>query len=144
MSDLSTDQKRVLLANHFGIPCERCNGTGSYLRFGKHEWARLYSYGTVEEQQPLSCDHVTIDFAKSYCQLIPSYFTSLDAIAELEARLTDKQHADFREVLWSTSRPPKNSAYKEHYREYISATAAQRAEAIGLTLGLWSQTEDQP
>jgi hypothetical protein len=62
---------------------------------------------------------------------IPNYFNDLNAVHELEKVLKLHQfwsYADLLSVMVDTSRG-KDS--------YISATATQRAEAIGLTLNLW-------
>ena len=57
---------------------------------------------------------------------IPDYFNNLNDVHELEKVLTDAQYADYAlMVCGSVNHRP------------LSATAAQRAEALGLTLNLW-------
>jgi len=78
---------------------------------------------------------------------IPDYFNDLNAVHELEKVL--RGHAQISAYVWELERL---THWKPDYREggdgkqYISpaayyctthATAAQRAEAIGLTLKLW-------
>jgi hypothetical protein len=68
---------------------------------------------------------------------LPNYFTDLNAVHELEKLLTDNQHNDFRDRLW-------NDVYDLGSedtlgRDFFSATAAQRAEALGRTLSLWTE-----
>lgn len=66
---------------------------------------------------------------------IPDYLNDLNAMREAERVLTAEQHFEFRQNLWSIAvtlmgKPPKHCP--ERY--YISATAAQRADAFLLTI----------
>ncbi len=64
--------------------------------------------------------------------LIPDYFNDLNAMHEAEKVLTDGQSATYQRAL-ETSRRFTGAA--EFYT--FHATATQRAEAFGRTLGLW-------
>jgi len=68
--------------------------------------------------------------------VLPDYFNDLNAVHELESKLTHQQHLTYRKKLWdiAITRGP-DDVWDRHY---ISPTAAQRAEALGLTLNLWT------
>lgn len=81
---------------------------------------------------------------------LPDYFNDLNAVHELEKELTKDQQSTFAYKLNMlhptadiTYPDPDMSGYrKELFAEafdLMHATAAQRAEAIGLTLNLWKQ-----
>jgi hypothetical protein len=63
---------------------------------------------------------------------IPKYFEDLNAVHELENSLTEIQFRTYRGVLGDIV-----GDVSFFCRKYTSATAAQRAEAIGKTLNLW-------
>lgn len=74
---------------------------------------------------------------------IPNWPGSLDAMHEVEKTLTDAQYERFRLELWNLTtdneRPIHNeSAPTRLERAYLSSTAAQRFDAMGRTLGLWT------
>jgi hypothetical protein len=60
---------------------------------------------------------------------LPDYFNDLNACAEMEKLLTERQWCDY--LYWLR---------KQDQRWFAAhcATAAQRAEAFGLTMGLWT------
>jgi len=60
---------------------------------------------------------------------LPDYFNDLNAVHELEKVLTEDRYDDYRQHL--------GKAVGYLWRGIFSATAAQRAEALGLTLNLW-------
>jgi len=64
---------------------------------------------------------------------IPDYFNDLNAVHELEKILTLSQFWSYADRLNAMVDGSKGKD------SYISATAAQRAEALGLTLKLWKQ-----
>lgn len=80
-------QLRIRVAESMGDKCERCNGTGQYLRFGPHEWFRR---GEGKEQQAVPCDHLTIDFFRSHHRLYPKYDTDANLALLLVARLKEQ------------------------------------------------------
>jgi hypothetical protein len=66
---------------------------------------------------------------------LPDYLNDLNAMHEAEKVLTWQHHLTFREQLWDlviTLGPEDTWG-----RQFISATAAQRAEAFLRTLNLW-------
>ena len=63
--------------------------------------------------------------------VIPNYFNDLNACHEMEKRLTYDQYVRNTETLDLLIGGPA-------YRPATYATAAQRAEAFGLTLNLWT------
>jgi hypothetical protein len=71
----------------------------------------------------------------SLAQALADYFHDLNAVHELESKLTHEQHLAFRMNLWDiTVGLGEDDVWDRHF---ISATAAQRCEAIGKTLNLW-------
>lgn len=64
---------------------------------------------------------------------MPNYFTDLNACHEMEVVLTDHQQMMMNHELKRRSRKTNIPAWR--------ATAAQRAEAFGLTLNLWKPGE---
>lgn len=76
----------------------------------------------------------------SVLEMLPNYPASLDACAEVEAKLTDEQHRQFRmylaEVVLGNGRRGIVMSIPE-YRTWFSATATQRCEALCRALDLW-------
>ena len=72
---------------------------------------------------------------------IPDYFRCLNAMHEAEKVLSDLNHGLFRRLLftsyYNSGGDSDRRTNDEAERWRVSATAAQRAEAFGLTLGLW-------
>jgi len=60
---------------------------------------------------------------------LPDYFNDLNAVQELEKVLTEDQYDEYRHHL--------GKAVGYLWRGIFSATATQRADAIGKTLNLW-------
>ena len=75
---------------------------------------------------------IKIAEACGYYRSHPDYFHDLNVAHEAERALTDDEYAMFRKHLCDI--------FGNGFRVY-SATAAQRAEAFGLTLGLWRKGE---
>jgi hypothetical protein len=67
---------------------------------------------------------------------IPDYFNDLNAVHELEKVLTDEQWLEYREEL-RTAILGGIRLVSQWCKADLHATAAQRAEALGLTLNLW-------
>jgi len=65
-------------------------------------------------------------------------FSDLNAMAAAEATLTAEQHRAFRHHLFAGTYRGDGQNMDTAERRTVSATAAQRAEAFGLTLGLWT------
>jgi hypothetical protein len=72
---------------------------------------------------------------------IPDYFNDLNAVRELQAKLTSDQQFEFvYQLNDALGLVPLSSpaSYKEVVLfDFANATAAQRCEAIGKTLNLW-------
>jgi hypothetical protein len=77
---------------------------------------------------------VGINPKTSFAEQVPDYLNDLDAMHEAEAGLSYDQHRTFRKHLWweTVGRDP---------RQFVSATAAQRADAFILTLNLTAPCE---
>lgn len=81
---------------------------------------------------------------------LPDYSTSLDAIAEAEAKLTTEEHYTFRCRLWEITDAKTDASLahltvngEEHNRRYASATAEQRAEALLRAIGKWTDADPE-
>lgn len=68
------------------------------------------------------------------------YFNDLNAMHEAEKIITDNQWPEYRDCLRTISLGPVRMV-SEWCKADIHATAAQRAEALGQTLGLWKEGE---
>jgi hypothetical protein len=80
-------------------------------------------------------------FEKGELVFIPDYLNDLNAMHEAEKTLSDEQIARWQRDLWLTC---ENDFYALEacappivLRRFISATAAQRAEAFLRTIGKW-------
>jgi hypothetical protein len=76
---------------------------------------------------------------------LPDYLNDLNAMHEAEKTLTDEQIARWQRDLWLTC---ENDFYALEacappivLRRFISATAAQRAEAFLRTIGKWEEAK---
>lgn len=87
---------------------------------------------------------------------IPRYFEDLNVCHEALKTLDDERYAKYRWWLWRVAAPfePENSTARNivypkkglpytatRGRRYNEATAAQRSEAFGISLGLWKDGE---
>lgn len=93
--------------------------------------------------QHLSLGHKDRQFTTWLEGHIPNYCSDLNAMHEVEERLSDLEHLKFRQQLSSYfhRRPDENpftAAWREH-REAISAPARQRAEAFLRVKGEWKE-----
>lgn len=70
-----------------------------------------------------------------YLEELPDYLNDLNAVHELEEKLNDEEHLWFRMKLWDVVIESTNEDRWD--RSFISATAAQRCEALLKTLNLW-------
>jgi len=119
---MNQEQKRIKLAE-----------AGGWLRMGADlEYAITRPEGRWEKGE-LTVFH--------FGQL-PDYFNDLNAMHELEKVLTEEQREQYAIILIHRI-SGGGLATVDGYTNYddscdvITASAAQRAEAIGLTLGLW-------
>jgi hypothetical protein len=84
-----------------------------------------------------------VDPTTGKIQVIPRYFSSLDAIAQIEATLTEPQLQRYGDALQDAVNYYCVGYVPNHGRDLVSlariATAKpeQRCEALGQTLGLW-------
>lgn len=118
LSDLSAEQKRVMLAEKDGW------------RHG--QWTRAYGGDSLlwSESGWTSQDGTRHPEA-------PNYLTDLNACHSLEERLTDAEYERFMLELWKLvagDQPRQASAPIRFERAYLSATADQRSDALLLTL----------
>lgn len=74
---------------------------------------------------------------------LPDYFGCRNAVAELEARLTDEQRIAYAKHLYASLKGCVISTWEpgehdyEGYFHLLHANAAQRAEALGTAISLW-------
>ena len=78
---------------------------------------------------------------------VPDYFSDLEACRNLDELMNHTQSTEMRDWLWemaSYRKGKKNCASRdEQARNYVNASAAMRAEATGLALGLWKHVKDE-
>jgi hypothetical protein len=66
----------------------------------------------------------------------PDYCNDLNAMHEVESRMTDDEHLRFRNTLWLLIM--RTAKFPHHVsRQVHSATARQRAEAVLCAIGKW-------
>jgi len=80
---------------------------------------------------------------ESWVEVIPDYFNDLNAVHELVMSQPKEVRSRFRvELQWLITKPCKVSGIQlmnaENYDQWFHATAAQRCEALGITLKLWN------
>jgi len=68
----------------------------------------------------------------------PDYFRDLNAIHEAEKVLSDQQWVDYTDRLIILTDAGNAAPDRKWWKTY-HATAAQRAEAFGIALGLWEK-----
>ena len=73
---------------------------------------------------------------------LPCYLTDLNEVHRLEKKLSDDDFAEYRMFLYKITCPPKLSELglfrsPQHERLMLSATAAQKCEAMIKALNLW-------
>lgn len=111
---LTQEQKRIRIA-------EACG-------WGKSPQEKLwYALGCGDFADPMIAG-----FRDGHVAPLPDYFGDLNAIHEAENVLNDTQHSNYRGELLKVCLSLADA---------LCATAAQRAEAFGLALGLWEEGE---
>jgi hypothetical protein len=106
---------------------------------------KLANYaGWHERPEPHGSQNATAwwhnkDRYPSYLMPVPDYVSDLNAVHELEKSLSDGQYDIFEQELARVAGFICHDEWPAPsvLRKVISATAAQRAEALGLTLKLW-------
>jgi hypothetical protein len=88
---------------------------------------------------------------ESWVEVIPDYFNDLNAVHELEKALTNEQARTYAYALYDLANgfkfdgvhgtPDIFEASMDGVAGMVRATAAQRAEAIGLTLSFWEEVK---
>lgn len=109
---MTQEQKRIAIAEACD-PWTTSNHEGSKYRSWTDYVERVY--GAIHE--------------------VPDYFNDLNAMHEAEKMLTDAQYKEYCALLDEAGYDDRGIGYPNWSR---SATAAQRAEAFGRTLGLWT------
>ena len=87
--------------------------------------------------KPPGCDAFTYRGYSSIWTLVPNYFHSLDAVAELEKLII----GDLEKLYTNAETYAEWRLYRSILNHNVCATAAQRADALGVTWGLWTLEE---
>lgn len=159
LSNMSTDDMRVAMAEVDGHKIVR---KGDKIEPGINCIVECRECGCVfnamfinpeSEELWAQRDHYLESFSEGILvdkevRSIPDYLNSLDAVAPVEARLTDAEWRSFRENIEELTYPftiparftgPRDLLPRwggtEHQRAYLSATALQRTKAILLATG---------
>jgi len=114
---MTQEEKRIKLAEAGGWLVTDRGHNGYKLQGSRHGWKQGF-----KPEEP------------------PNYFHDLNEVHELEKVLNAGQIITYLRKLYRYTKPAKVGANPWEIicvRVAIHATAAQRAEAIGLTLGLW-------
>lgn len=122
---MTKEQKRIKLAEAGGlkvidvpfIPSQTKAAGCVFTDAARTEWRKCY---------PNSCGVYGV----------PDYFNDLNAVHELEKVLTEEQRRSYCDFTYDIACRIQKETGKWNW---ISLPAAQRAEAIGLTLKLWKQ-----
>ena len=123
---MTAEQKRIKIAEACGWTC--CGQVGGCEPHGYPPNARKpTTRELIDGNGPSAWD-------------IPDYLNDLNAMHEAEKTLTDQQRSDFVDfICFGRIENVASCDYGTHQAEQcLSATAAQRAEAFGLTLNLWN------
>ena len=107
---MTTEEKRIKIAEACGLKTIRRD---YHWRIGDH---LVHGNGTI----------------------VPAYFNDLNAMHEAEKSLDSEQRGDYANALCWACHPVKGEPWTAVSRAFF-ATAAQRAEAFGLTMGLWKE-----
>jgi hypothetical protein len=110
LSSLSPEQRRVMLATADG-------------------WKDIHIWDGTAEGCPTNLLLSESPFGLRNVE-VPRYDTDLNAVAALEAKLTERQWIDYQENLWGVCKPDPGVQHKH----LIHASAQQRASALLLTL----------
>ena len=69
---------------------------------------------------------------------LPDYLNDLNAMHDAEKVLTPTEFEAYRWILWGLCKQPQVTEWN---RDYLSATASQRAEAFLCTIGKWKEAK---
>lgn len=125
---LTQEQKRIKIAEACGWTVREFPDTNGLW------YAYNYSSGHSTHNGGLSEDH-----AKTV--LYPNYFSDLNACHKMESKLSDLDAYKYHEELTLSAMDQELISNKAVKTYVWNATAAQRAEALGLTLNLWKAGE---
>lgn len=135
MSKLTQEEKRIRIAKACGVQPRRmwrvfydnARQTGA-IRIPTQDAALIRAEYERQSAERLNCPCEVAE-PEEYDDYdhAPDYFNDLNAVHEAEKVLVDRQQEYYYAEL----------AKQKSFYEWVSATAAQRAEALGLTLKLW-------
>jgi len=125
---MTPEQQRIAIA-------EACGWKPDDDGAGLNTWKASYCGNRLFGLRPSFRPDGTIASYTVDC-VVPDYLNDLNAMHGAEKSLTDRQHLTFRKQLWDVVIKDKHD--DEWDRCWISATAAQRAEAFLRTLNLWT------
>jgi hypothetical protein len=134
---MTQEQKRIKLAEAVGIQVKKFQYQIPY-----HGNTSIWRKGFLSEQDAIISREQNKPWVKSevepYNDLFacPDYFNDLNAVHELEKVLNEERWPQYREELRTVVLGEIQFGL-EWCKADIHATAAQRAEALGLTLNLW-------
>jgi len=121
---MTPEEQRIAIAK----ACGWCN----ILINTDDEWHFL-STRELQEMNGVGCaGRNCILFPDGHFHPLPDYINDLNAMHEAENTLNSEAHSRFREHVWAVT-------HSHDGREYLSATAAQRAEAFLRTIGEWKE-----
>jgi hypothetical protein len=127
---LTNEEKRIKIAeacglNPVGVPFTRPEGDRWFTPEAAKVHHRMWPRGAA-------------------VKVIPDYFNDLNAMRDAEVQKREDLEQDFAENLIRVVDGVREQRHWSNFgssMDYISASAAQRAEAFGLTLNLWQPGE---
>lgn len=135
---MTEDNKRIKIAEHCGIIiCAGClNAIDDQVCCCGDDTSKHNGW----EGHSATAQGCTCGYAKQPQHSwagVPDYFRDLNAMHEVEMSLNDEQRKTMRGQMGEAER----ATGKEKLTGIVHATAAQRAEAFGLTLKLWNNND---
>lgn len=132
---MNPNKQRIAIAEHCGKDLPSYTLSEEYV--DDPHWNSVFWETTAifKDGLKLSCNSRLSEIPSGFprhnyaMEFLPDYLNDLNAMHEAEKTLTDKQYE-----LFALHLGPLTSQRK---REYISSTAAQRAEAFLKTIGKW-------
>jgi hypothetical protein len=123
---MTQEQKQVALAEAHGWKWYRWGthpNAPLLLCTPNHDWSKgSFVPATRKPDEPFRSDN------------LPDYFNDLNAVHELEKVMANEQWPIYAAMF----APPDDYPWRLLSRPLLHATAAQRAEALGKTLGRWT------
>jgi hypothetical protein len=125
MSNLTETEKRVLIAKALGFKFEVDT------RKRVNAFTAIWTPDGKRGSRKAGNDEMALTLAMKEC--VPDFFLNLDSMHEAEKAIPANKRGQYVREVVALIKKSKDQEWHE-----LHATAAQRAESFGITLGLWS------